>query len=90
MNMDGSSRRLSAAKAGRDYLAGAVSYEKIQQEFGEDEDELIGDLVSYIEHELGPPIKLFWGLEFGSRKDWENSRLKIEKAVCALETPGKV
>ena len=73
-------RRQQAATAGRRYLAGQLPWKEFIQQFGDQEDELIGNLVDLIEHE---PMR--GGLLGVNEKRWSEYLHQVTKAIAALE-----
>ncbi len=75
------SLRLAAAEAGRAYLANNLSWEQFMQRFSDCDDDLVGELVTLIEHE--PQRGGLLGL---NEKGWAQYQSQLASALTALES----
>ena len=73
--------RGAAAEAGRAYLANTLSWEQFMQRFSDCGDDLVGELVTLIEHE--PKRGGFLGV---SEKHWTQYQSQVASALAALES----
>jgi hypothetical protein len=81
MEPDIQSLRRAAAEAGRAYLANNLSWEQFMQGFSECDDDLVGELVTLIEHE--PKRGGFLGV---NEKRWAQYQSQLASALTALES----
>jgi hypothetical protein len=73
--------RRRAADSARDYLSGKLSWDQFMELFAHSDDDLIGDLVTLIEHE---PQR--GGLLGVNERDWSEYQSQVSSAIVALET----
>jgi hypothetical protein len=73
--------RRRAADAARAYLSGKLSWDQFMDLFANSEDDLVGDLVTLIEHE--PQRGGFLGL---NEKEWAQYQSQVSSAIAALES----
>ena len=71
--------RLQVAQAARDYQANRMTWDSFIGEYGEYEDELIGEVVDLIEHE--PKRGGFMG---ANEKEWAEYQQQVQHAISAL------
>ena len=80
MEPDIQSLRRAAAEAGRSYLANNLTWEQFMQRFSDCDDDLVGDLVTLIEHE--PKRGGFLGV---NEKRWAQYQSQVAVALTALD-----
>ncbi len=81
MEPDIQSVRRAAAEAGRAYLSNNLSWQQFMQRFSDCDDDLVGELVTLIEHE--PKRGGFLGV---SEKGWAHYQSQVASALAALES----
>jgi hypothetical protein len=81
MEPDIQSLRRAAAEAGRSYLANSLTWEQFMQRFSDCDDDLVGNLVTLIEHE--PKRGGFLGV---NEKRWAQYQSQVASALTALES----
>jgi len=73
--------RRRAAEAARAYLSGELSWDQFMDLFAKSEDDLVGDLVTLVEHE--PKRGGFLGVD---EKRWVQYQAQLSSAIAALES----
>jgi hypothetical protein len=81
MEPDIQSLRRAAAEAGRAYLANSLSWDQFMHRFSDCDDDLVGELVTLIEHE--PKRGGFLGV---NEKHWAQYQSQLASALTALES----
>jgi len=71
--------RIRAAEAGERYVEGTLSYSEFRAAFDSDDDPLIDELTSLVEHQ--PQRGGFFGI---NQREYESYQLKIRRAILAL------
>ena len=73
--------RQQAAEAARAYQAGKLSWDQFMERFADCEDDLVGEVVTLIEHE--PKRGGFLGV---NENRWGEYQSKLTSAIAALES----
>lgn len=73
--------RRSAAEAAHAYLSGELSWDQFMERFASSEDDLVGEVVTLIEHE--PQRGGFLG---ANENQWSEYQSQLKSAIAALES----